>query len=139
MAKYKHVLVSIDLSETTPKLVKRVKALVDSLGSKLSLVHTIEPIPAYGYLGTTDLESPHIDEAKEALAKIGKELSVDEKNQYVEIGPTKAKILSLAIEIDADLIVVGSHGRSGISVLLGSTANAILHSASCDVLTVRLS
>ncbi|WP_292363901.1 universal stress protein, partial [Methylophaga sp. UBA1464] len=37
-----------------------------------------------------------------------------------------------------DLIVVGSHGRKGIKMLLGSTANAILHHARCDVLAVRL-
>jgi universal stress protein A len=37
-----------------------------------------------------------------------------------------------------DLIIIGSHGRHGIRILLGSTANAILHSAKCDVLAVRV-
>jgi universal stress protein A len=44
----------------------------------------------------------------------------------------------IADENQADLIVVGSHGRHGIKMLLGSTANAVLHHAHCDVLAVRL-
>jgi len=47
-------------------------------------------------------------------------------------------ILRFAREQDIDLIVVGSHGRHGIDVLLGSTANAVLHRAHCDVLAVRV-
>jgi universal stress protein A len=37
-----------------------------------------------------------------------------------------------------DLVVVGSHGRHGLSLLLGSTANGVLHGAGCDVLAVRV-
>lgn len=44
----------------------------------------------------------------------------------------------LAKEQRCDLIVVGSHGRHGLALLLGSTANDILHGAPCDVLAVRL-
>ncbi len=67
-----------------------------------------------------------------------KTLNVSKENVYVEIGPPKSKILEIAENIAADLIICGSHGRHGLSLLLGSTANAILHGAKCDVLTVRL-
>jgi universal stress protein A len=66
------------------------------------------------------------------------QLNVSPQDQFVEIGPTKTKILKTAEEVGADLIICGSHGRHGLSLLLGSTANAILHGAKCDVLTVRL-
>lgn len=46
--------------------------------------------------------------------------------------------MRIAEENNVDLIVVGSHGRKGIKMLLGSTANAVLHHAGCDVLAVRL-
>jgi universal stress protein A len=44
----------------------------------------------------------------------------------------------LATEQNCDVIVVGSHGRHGLALLLGSTANDLLHGAPCDVLAVRL-
>ncbi len=47
-------------------------------------------------------------------------------------------ILSYAAAQQVDLIVTGSHGRSGVSRLLGSTTNGILHGANCDVLAVRI-
>ncbi len=40
--------------------------------------------------------------------------------------------------MDADLIVLGTHGRHGLGLILGSTANGVLHGASCDVLAVRI-
>jgi universal stress protein A len=53
-------------------------------------------------------------------------------------GQPRQEIHGLAKEQHCDLIVVGSHGRHGLALLLGSTANDILHGASCDVLAVRL-
>ncbi len=41
-------------------------------------------------------------------------------------------------DIDFDLIIIGTHGQHGIALLLGSTANAVLHGVSCDVLAVRV-
>src|SRR3990167_3169900 len=85
-----------------------------------------------------DTEGQLIEESKNAVARLATDLAVDPKNQWVEVGPTKLKILEVAQNIGADLIICGSHGRHGLSLLLGSTANAILHGAKCDVLTVRL-
>ena len=56
----------------------------------------------------------------------------------MEIGSPKAEIIRIAEDMGADLIVVGSHGRHGIALLLGSTAASVVHHAKCDVLAVRL-
>jgi universal stress protein A len=48
------------------------------------------------------------------------------------------EIVSIAEREQVDLIVLGSHGRHGLALLLGSTANSVLHNASCDVMAVRL-
>ena len=100
----------------------------------------MEPLPgySYAYLGIEDIEGQLIQEAAQSLLKLGDKLSVEKRDQHVEVGPTKTKILKIAETIQADLIVCGSHGRHGLSLLLGSTANAILHGAKCDVLTIRL-
>lgn len=73
-----------------------------------------------------------------ALSELANRLGAPEAGLYVETGSTRAEILRLAKEKAVDLIVVGSHGRRGLALLLGSTANAILHGANCDVLAVRV-
>jgi universal stress protein A len=137
---YKHILFATDLSEDKDYLIKKVQQLRGYTGGKLSLIHVVEPLPgySYAYLGIEDIEGQLIQEAREGLAKLAEILNVDPKNQWVEVGPTKLKILHVASDLQADLIVCGSHGRHGLSLLLGSTANAILHGAKCDVLTIRL-
>ena len=137
---YKHILFATDLAEDTDYIITKVCGMRGFTGAKLSLIHVVEPLPgySYAYLGIEDIEGQLIEESKTALAKLGTELSVDPKSQWVEVGPTKSKILEVAQDINADLIICGSHGRHGLSLLLGSTANAILHGAKCDVLTVRL-
>ena len=137
---YKHILFATDLTDDTDFVISKVRSIRGYTGATLSLVHVVEPLPgySYAYLGIEDIEGQLIDESKNALAKLGQELAVDNKDQWVEVGLTKSKILEVAQNVNADLIICGSHGRHGLSLLLGSTANAILHGAKCDVLTVRL-
>lgn len=137
---YKHILFATDLTDETEYIINKVRMMRTYTSAMLSIIHVVEPLPgfSYAYLGVEDIEGQLIEEAKNAIAKLGQELNVDPKSQWIEVGPTKNKILSIAENISADLIICGSHGRHGLSLLLGSTANAILHGAKCDVLTVRL-
>ena len=137
---YKHILFATDLSDESDYIISKVRGMRDYTGAKLSVIHVVEPMPgySYAYLGIEDIEGQLIEESRNALAKLGTDLNVDNSNQFVEVGPTKSKIQSTASEIGADLIICGSHGRHGLSLLLGSTANAILHGSRCDVLVVRL-
>lgn len=137
---YKQILFATDLTEDTDYLIGKVQALCQLTAAQLSLVHVVEPLPgySYAYLGIEDIEGQLINEAKQSMDKLGATLHVPKDRTFVEVGPTKTKILAIAEELNADLIICGSHGRHGLSLLLGSTANAILHGAKCDVLTVRL-
>ncbi len=137
---YKHILFATDLAEDTDFILDKVRTIRGYSGALLSVVHVVEPLPgySYAYLGIEDIEEQLISEAREALMKLGEKLSIPKERQWIEIGPSKTKILKVAADIKADLIICGSHGRHGLSLLLGSTANAILHGAKCDVLTVRL-
>lgn len=137
---YKHILFATDLTEDTAYLIEKVRTMRGYTGSKLSIVHVVEPLPgySYAYLGIEDIEGQLIEEARQSIEKLGTTLNVTKEDQFIEVGPTKTKILKIADDVGADLIICGSHGRHGLSLLLGSTANAILHGAKCDVLTVRL-
>lgn len=140
IAMYKHILLATDLTDDTEYLLAKTRQLRDYTHAKLSVVHVVEPLPgySYAYLGIEDIEGQLLEEARQSIAKLAATLKVDKQDQFVEVGPTKTKILKVAEEVGADLIICGSHGRHGLSLLLGSTANAILHGAKCDVLTVRL-
>lgn len=134
---YKHILYATDFSETSDNVSKRAAELATLHKAKLSLIHTIEPIPAYGYPGLAELESPIIESAKESMQQLGEQLKVDEESRYIEFGSVKNQVLKLANRLEVDLIVVGSHGRHGLSALLGSSASGIVHGSHCDVLTIR--
>jgi universal stress protein A len=79
-----------------------------------------------------------LENASDSMRKLGDELTLAKDRQIIKVGPARTIILEEADRLGVDLIVVGSHGRHGIRLLLGSTANAVLHGAACDVLAVRL-
>ncbi|OGT11546.1 MAG: hypothetical protein A2X77_02945 [Gammaproteobacteria bacterium GWE2_42_36] len=138
--KYHHILVATDFSDDSGLVMKKAQELAKQMGAKLSVTHVVEPLPGYGYafIASSDIEIQLVDESKKQLAHIGKTYHISPENQHIGLGPTKVEINRLAEELKVDLIVLGSHGRQGWALLLGSTANAVLNSAPCDVLVVRI-
>ena len=142
MSNYQHILVGLDRSEESRQVIDRVKKLFDLDNVKLSLIHVQEPMSfAYGGdipMDLGEIQSQMEERAQQSLKSIGKELKVSEDNQHVIIGQPAAEMHRFAKEQDVDLIVVGTHGRHGFSLVLGSTANGVLHGCVCDVLAVRI-
>jgi len=142
MGEYRHILVAVDLTEESRQVTKRACALKTAFAAQLSCVHVIEPLSlAYGGdipMDLSTIQDQIQDTAKSHLAEFSKTLSIPPENQHLIFGRPETEIHALAKEIGADLIVVGSHGRTGLALLLGSTANGVLHGATCDVLAVRV-
>ncbi len=142
MSEYSHILVSVDLTEESRLVAKRACALRAAFSARLSCAHVIEPLSlAYG--GDIPMDLSTIQEqiqetARSHLAEFARTLDIPTDNQHLIFGRPETEIDALAHQIGADLIVVGSHGRHGIALLLGSTANGVLHGAPCDVLAVRV-
>ena len=137
---YKKVLFATDFDEVGVLAAYKAKKIAEENNSDLILVHVVEPIPAYaypGFAGFAEVELSIREQAEKELDKLAEKLGVGAKHRYIEFGSTKNEILRVAKEHDIDLIVTGSHGKHGLSLLLGSTAHAILHGADCDVLIVR--
>jgi universal stress protein A len=88
--------------------------------------------------GDFDLERELVEVAKRQMDLLGSRLGVPSGDRRIESGGTGRTILRIAEEIEVDLIVLGSHGRHGLAVLLGSTARTVLNGAACDVLAVRI-
>jgi universal stress protein A len=85
-----------------------------------------------------DFTESLLEEAKNRLAEAAEKLGVPADRQWLEMGSPKLEVVRVADENQVDLIIIGSHGRHGLGLLLGSTANGVLHHAHCDVLAVRL-
>jgi len=142
MSEYRHILVAVDLTEESRQVTQRAYALKQAFSADLSCVHVIEPLSlAYGGdipMDLSTIQDQIQDTAKSHLAEFAQSLSISPENQHLIFGRPETEIHALAKEIGADLIVVGSHGRTGLALLLGSTANGVLHGATCDVLAVRV-
>ena len=95
------------------------------------------PIDAYA-INMTKLQEEAMVIAAQRLADFGSRYGISPNRQMVLTGAAATEVRSKAEEIGADLIVLGSHGTSGWKLLLGSTANKVLHAAPCDIMTVRV-
>jgi len=137
---YKKILFATDFDDVGISAARKAKKIADENHAELLMVHVVEPIPAYaypGFAGFAEVEQSIREQAEKELSALAHKLGVDKKHRLLEFGSTKNEVLRIAKEHDVDLIVTGSHGKHGLALLLGSTANSILHAAQCDVLIVR--
>ncbi|GLX88376.1 universal stress protein [Pseudomonas weihenstephanensis] len=140
---YSHILVAVDLTDECDPVIYRASASAAANGAKLSLIHIVEPMAmAFGGdvpMDLSQLQQQQFEQANQRLERLidmYPQLSKD--NCKLKYGQPRHEIHGFAKEHGCDLIVVGSHGRHGLALLLGSTANDVLHDAPCDVLAVTL-
>lgn len=137
---YHHIIVGLDLSEDCPAVIQRAVGIARACSAKLTLAHVLEPIAfAYGGDMPVDLsgvQEQQVQKANTELSQLAKATDYPIQQQHVLVGQPAAELHYLAEQENADLIVVGSHGRKGFALLLGSTPNSVLHGATCDVLAV---
>jgi len=140
---YEHILVAVDLTDECDPVINRASESAKANGAKLSLIHIVEPMAmAFGGdvpMDLSQLQQQQYDQAKERQERlIAKYPQLHKDYCHLNYGQPRQEIHALAKAQNCDLIVVGSHGRHGLALLLGSTANDVLHGAPCDVLAVSL-
>ena len=139
----KNILVPTDLSEGAEQALDYACELARTLGAQIHLLNVIG-IPALGVpeLGVA-LTASMIDELvvgnQDAMDRLAQSRSTQMGQVMVRTGDARDVINQTAKELGVDLIVMGTHGRRGISrALLGSVAENVVRTAPCAVLTVRL-
>lgn len=142
MSHYKHILVGLDLSAESKQVIDKIKTLFGGKDIKISLVHVQEPL-SFAYGGDIPMDLSEIQtqletQANQALDDYKAQLAEFPVDAHVIIGQPATEMHRFAKEHNIDLIVVGSHGRHGLALIFGSTANGVLHGANCDVLAVRI-
>ncbi|MEO0534892.1 MAG: universal stress protein [Cyanobacteria bacterium P01_A01_bin.123] len=156
---FKKILVAVDDSEITPDLVSRAIALAKATHAHLKFLTVLYPI-SVGYPNPIDLTVDGIPstvstEAFQRYLDTWKQAQAESLNRLVnwvkqaetagveasyeqELGEPSRLICDIAAYWQADVILIGRRGRVGISeLLLGSVSNAVMHHASCSVLTIQ--
>lgn len=146
MTNYQRVLVAVDLSNEADVVLTQAQ-LIAGHDAELHLVYVQEPMDniyvgivpqSAAYSGLGDLEAQLAGELKLKLQALGERFAVQSGHLHILNGSPAREIHRFAEENNIDLIVIGTHGQKGLQLLLGSTANAVLHGAGCDVLSVRI-
>lgn len=139
---YKRILLAVDLTDESKPIADRAVSLATNFGADLHVIHVIEPLSlAYGGDIPMDLSSVQDqihEQAKSHLAEFCASINVPIERQHLIFGRPENEIHRISTVEGIDVVVVGSHGRHGLALLLGSTANGVLHGATCDVLAVRV-
>ena len=140
---YEHILIAVDLTEASERVAQRALALAERCDARLSLVHVVEyvPVDPAGEAllpPPVNMEDELMDAARQRLDALAGKLNLPDCRRHVVLGNIKTEVARLASENGVDLIVLGSHERHGLQLLLGSTERSVLSAAPCDVLAVRL-
>jgi nucleotide-binding universal stress UspA family protein len=137
--KRKSVLIPIDFSELSYQALEPAKELVED-SSSLKLIHVLAPLHPADPAAMWDTVSDEDRKQKVRIFTRDKlsEMGYDNTHIEVVIGDTTSKIVDYAQEIDADLIVMPSHGRKGVSrFLIGSVAEQVVRLSHCPVLILK--
>ena len=140
----KRILVPIDFSASSLEALAYASQLTQRFGAELLVLHVVEPVyAAEPNVGSADLTTL-LDEqeriADEQLARISANLSKQGQRvrTQVECGVPAQAIVEVANDSATDLIVIATHGRTGLShMLIGSVAERVVRLANCPVLTIR--
>lgn len=144
MTEYRRFLVPYDFSVHAQAALERASDLAERLGATLHLVHVVQHPDFALSAFTSEAASFPTDligfrnEVAEALGKMAVSLPVQAEAHVVESHRVSDAIVEEARKQVADLVVMGTHGRTGLAhVFLGSVAERTLRDAPCPVLTVK--
>lgn len=141
----RRILVPVDFSPNCQESILYARHFAEQFGAEICLLHVVEPVVVtndFGYLPVlpNDLEEQRLEGAGKELRALAKSLGAGVPvESMVRLGRAWKEITDVARTIPADLLIVSTHGYTGIQhALLGSVAEKIVRHAPCPVLVVRL-
>ncbi len=144
MPLYQKTIVAIDPCVESNDLIEKAISITTDKNN-ITLVHVMEimcALPTAPYapvvLDTSQIESQVKNSAMEHLKALTEKHSLQPNAFKILSGSTAAAIKAHAEDNNCDAIIIGSHGRHGLGLLLGSTSSGVIHGCTCDVLVVRL-
>jgi universal stress protein A len=142
MARYKKLLVLLDLSQDSEQVAIAGRDLAAHSNASVVVLHVVEFVPVEplgeSLMPTVQIEDELMNRSRARLEEFIARLGLTNATGRVEAGNTKSEILRVAEEEKVDLIILGSRERHGLAILVNFTEDTVLHAAHCDVLAVRL-
>lgn len=140
---YRNILAVVGLTDDSAQVAARAREFAAAAsGAQLTLLHVVEFVPVEplsdSLLPSVQIEAELIERARARLRDMAQSVGSGVRWEVVS-GNVKTEITRFAREGGFDLIVIGSHERHGLSILVNLTEDTVLHAAPCDVLAVRLS
>lgn len=144
-SRYKKILLAIDFFEGNEVVIDAALGEAQRHEAELFILHVDQPAMVASGFDTLSWNT-QVDEInqqvlaykKEELKKLSDSLDVPEDHTRLMSGQPAERIHHCCDAENIDLIVLGTHGQHGLSLLLGSTASSVLHGTACDVLAVRI-
>lgn len=141
----KKILVPIDFSDYSRSALKYAVNFCKNCNAEMILIYVVEPViypPDFsmGQIAIPSVNSEWDERARQELDKLAKEEipSTVQVKTVIKTGKPFVEIVETASELDVDLIIIATHGRSGVEhILFGSTAEKVVRKAPCPVLTLR--
>lgn len=141
----KKILVPIDFSDYSRSALKYAVNFCKNCNAEMILIYVVEPViypPDFsmGQIAIPSVNSEWDERARQELEKLAKEEipSTVKVRTVIKTGKPFVEIVETASELDVDLIIIATHGRSGVEhILFGSTAEKVVRKAPCPVLTLR--
>ena len=139
MTPYRHVLCPTDFSDVSLTALNYAMSFCREIDSKLKVIHVVDTTLLN--VGNMVAVPEGMDELKKAarknVAELCEELGLDESDVEVDYGNPAERIVAFAESTDVDLVIMGTHGYSGLSkMLLGSVTEKVLHHVKVPMLTV---
>ncbi len=130
---YKTILCAIEASKEGRQVLAKAAKLAEQSGAKLFVIHVIP----YTML-PRDYQKVLKEDVSPKLKKMSAAFDIPGKNQIIKVGKPYDLICREAEKRKADVIMLGTHSKTGLNALLGSTANGVINYATCDVSLVRV-
>ncbi len=146
MKKIKNILVPIDFSDTSKVLAEYAIIFGKNFDAKIHVIHVVEDFSKYARLSVPHISIDKVTEEIYEAAKKGLDKFCNENfkgnvkyESILSKGEAHKEIFKAAKEGDIDIIIIGTHGSSGLDkIFFGSTADRVLRGAECPVMTVNL-
>jgi universal stress protein A len=142
MADYQRILTAVDLNDQSAAVVAKAAELAAQWHASLTLLHVVEFVPiepmSDALVPVMQIDDQVIHRAQEQIHALARTVGLGEQCCRVATGNVKTEVLRLARESHADLILLGSRERHGLSILVNLVEDTVLHGAPCDVLAVRV-
>jgi universal stress protein A len=142
MNMYQRILCAIDLTEDSRTVAERAAALAAQWQAEVKLLHVVEFVPiepmSDSLVPVVQIDDRVMERARAQLQELATSVGIGGDAVQTLSGSVKVEVLRQARDWRADLIVLGSRERHGLSILINLTEDTVLHAAPCDVLAVRV-